>query len=97
MAWGPARGLVAHSVSKWLDEGIRLQAEKTVSLNPWHHVTLTYDGTRYAEGVELYVDGEEWTWEILPDDLNNPRPLRREPRIGDLPQPGMRSPRNDLA
>ena len=70
-------------VTKWVDEGIRLQSAKTIGLNEWHHVTLTYDGTRYAEGVKLYVDGEEWKWEILLDDLNNLAPPRREPlRIG---------------
>jgi len=70
-------------VSKWVDEGIRLQTEKNLSLNEWHQITLTYDGSRYAEGVKLYVDGVDWKWEVLLDDLNNPRPLRREPvRIG---------------
>jgi hypothetical protein len=70
-------------VSKWVDEGIRIQSERTLPLNEWHHVALTYDGTRYAEGVRLYVDGELWKWQVLLDDLNNPRPLRREPlRIG---------------
>ena len=70
-------------VSKWVDEGIRVQSEKTLSLNAWHQITLTYDGSRYAEGAKLYVDGELWKWEVLLDDLNNPRPLRREPlRIG---------------
>jgi len=70
-------------VSKWLDEGIRVQSEQTLPLNQWHHVALTYDGTRYAEGVKLYVDGQLWKWQVLLDDLNNPRPLRRDPlRIG---------------
>jgi hypothetical protein len=70
-------------VSKWVDEGIRVQSEKTLPLNEWHHIALTYDGTRYAEGVKVYVDGEPWKWQVLLDDLNNPRPLRREPlRIG---------------
>ncbi len=33
--------------------------------------------------MKLYVDGQPWKWEVLLDDLNNPRPLRREPlRIG---------------
>jgi hypothetical protein len=70
-------------VSKWLDEGIRLQSRKKIKLNAWQHVALTYDGSRYAEGVKLFVDGEEWEWEVLLDDLNNPRPLARQPvRIG---------------
>jgi hypothetical protein len=70
-------------VSKWLDEGIRLQSRKKIPLNEWHHVALTYDGSRYAEGVKLYVDGEPWEWEVQLDDLNNPRPLPRQPvKIG---------------
>jgi uncharacterized protein DUF1553/uncharacterized protein DUF1549/concanavalin A-like lectin/glucanase superfamily protein/cytochrome c len=69
--------------SKWLDEAIRVQTEKAISLNQWHQVTLTYDGSRYAEGVKIYVDGEAWKFEIQVDDLNNPRPLKRYPlRIG---------------
>jgi hypothetical protein len=70
-------------VSKWLDEGIRLQSRKKMPLNEWHHIALTYDGSRYAEGVRLYVDGEPWEWEVQLDDLNNPRPLARQPvKIG---------------
>jgi hypothetical protein len=69
--------------SKWLDEGIRLQSRKKIPLNEWHHVALVYDGSRYAEGVKLYVDGEQWEWEVQLDDLNNPRPLARNPvKIG---------------
>jgi hypothetical protein len=70
-------------VNKWLDDCIRLQTEKTVSLNEWHQVTLTYDGSRAADGVKIYVDGEPWKLEIIVDDLNFRFPLRREPlRIG---------------
>ena len=31
---------------------------EAVSLNQWHHVALTYDGSRWASGVKIYVDGE---------------------------------------
>jgi hypothetical protein len=72
-----------NNVTKWVDEGIRLQSVKTLPLNEWHHVALTYDGTRYAEGVKLYVDGEEWRWDVVLDDANSLAPGRREPlRIG---------------
>jgi hypothetical protein len=71
-------------VFKWIDAGIRLQTEKTLSLNQWHHVTLSYDGTRWASGVKVYVDGEEWKWEILLNEVNSQSAgTRREPlRIG---------------
>ena len=45
-------------VTKWVDEGIRLRTEKPITLNQWHHVTLSYTGSRWASGVKIYVDGE---------------------------------------
>ena len=35
-----------------LAEALVVQTEKTVSLNQWHHVTLSYDGSRWASGVK---------------------------------------------
>jgi hypothetical protein len=70
-------GKVQYNYVSDLDEAIRVQTEKTVTLNQWHHVTLSYDGTRWASGFKAYVDGEPWKWEILFDDINagvGPRP-----------------------
>jgi hypothetical protein len=63
---------------------IRVQTEKTISLNQWHQVTLTYDGSRWASGVQIYVDGEPSKLVVLEDDLNyNQDVPSREPfRIG---------------
>ena len=55
-------------VTKWVDEGIRLRTEKAITLNQWHHVALTYTGSRWASGVKIYVDGEDQKLEILLDD-----------------------------
>jgi Protein of unknown function (DUF1553)/Protein of unknown function (DUF1549)/Concanavalin A-like lectin/glucanases superfamily/Planctomycete cytochrome C len=70
-------------VTKWVDEGIRLRTQKAVSLNQWHHVALTYTGSRWATGVKIYVDGEDQPLEILIDDFNSQGAVKREPlRIG---------------
>ena len=70
-------------VTKWVDEGIRMRTEKTVTLNQWHHVALTYTGSRWASGVKIYVDGEDQKLEILLDDFNSQGAVKREPlRIG---------------
>ena len=70
-------------VTKWVDEGIRLRTQKTISLNEWHHVALTYTGSRWASGVKIYVDGEEQALEIMLDDVNSQGAVKREPlRIG---------------
>ncbi len=70
-------------VTKWVDEGIRLRTEKAISLNQWHHVALTYSGSRWASGVKIYVDGEDQKLEIFIDDFNSQGAVKREPlRIG---------------
>ena len=70
-------------VTKWVDEGIRLRTRNAITLNAWHHVALTYTGSRWASGVQIYVDGEDQPLEIFLDDVNSQGPVRREPlRIG---------------
>jgi hypothetical protein len=70
-------------VTKWVDEGIRLRTQKTISLNEWHHVALTYTGSRWASGVKIFVDGEDAPLEIMLDDVNSQGAVKREPlRIG---------------
>ena len=70
-------------VTKWVDEGIRLRTQKAIAPNQWHHVALTYTGSRWASGVKIYIDGEEQKLEIFLDDVNSQGAVKREPlRIG---------------
>jgi len=70
-------------VNDWLDDGIRIESERNLDLNQWHQVTLTYDGTRYAKSMQIYVDGEAWKFKVFVDDINNSAPLKRDVlRIG---------------
>jgi hypothetical protein len=70
-------------VTKWVDEGIRLRTRKAITLNAWHHVALTYNGSRWANGVNIYVDGEDQPLEVFIDDVNSQGAVKREPlRIG---------------
>jgi hypothetical protein len=65
-------------VNDWLDDGIRIESERSLDLNQWHQVTLTYDGTRYAKSLQIYVDGEAWKAKAFVDDINNSSPLKRD-------------------
>ena len=49
--------IAAHFVSHWPDNGFRIASKNPVSLNEWHHLVVTYDGSKRAQGVKLYVDG----------------------------------------
>ncbi|MEO1996008.1 MAG: DUF1553 domain-containing protein, partial [Planctomycetaceae bacterium] len=50
--------LECHLVHHWPDKAFKVVTKKTVSLNAWHHVVVTYDGTRQASGLRLFVDGK---------------------------------------
>jgi len=74
--------LAANLVQRWLDDGVRLEGEATVPLNRWSHVVLTYDGSRLASGVHLYLDGAPLKTKVDLDYLNQPFDVKQPLRIG---------------
>ena len=75
-------GKFLYSYRSELEEALVVQTEKTVGLNEWHQVTLSYDGSRWASGARIYVDGELWKWKVLADDMNEAAPKPDPVRIG---------------
>ncbi len=69
-------------VLRWLDDGVRLESEEAVPLNQWSHVALTYDGSRLASGVHLYLNGKELKTKITLDYMNQPFDVKQPLRIG---------------
>ena len=48
----------AHIIHKWPENAIKVLASKKLKKGNWHHVFITYDGSKKASGVKVYVDGE---------------------------------------
>jgi hypothetical protein len=71
-----------HIIYRWTDIGMRVESEETLPLNVWRHVAVTYDGSRYAKGVHMWVDGRELKTKILFDELNWPMDIQKPVRIG---------------
>jgi hypothetical protein len=66
----------------WAFNAVRIETEKPLELNRWHHIAASYDGSREARGLRLVVDGVRQPVTVLVDILNDP-PTTREPlRIG---------------
>ena len=66
----------------WAFNAVRIETEKPLELNRWHHIAASYDGSREARGLRLVVDGVRQSSRVLVDILNDP-PTTREPlRIG---------------
>ena len=61
-----------HIVLRWTDLALRIETKKTLKLNEWQHVLVTYDGKRKAAGVRMYIDGEEQATNVLFDQNDEP-------------------------
>lgn len=61
-----------HLTSNWVNDAVRMESEATLSPGQWHHVAVTYTGSRMAEGVKIYVDGVLAPMKVEQDNLYRP-------------------------
>lgn len=69
-------------VVRWLDDSLRVESERALPPGEWHHVAVTYDGTRLASGVRIYVDGKPEKVHVVLDELNQTFKTKEPVRIG---------------
>src|SRR5439155_2469929 len=69
-------------IKRWLDDAIRVETEAKLQPDHWYHLTVTYDGTRLASGVKVFIDGEAAKLKVLLDDLNQSFQTKEPLRIG---------------
>ena len=74
--------LQANLILRWLDDGARVETVEPVALSQWQHVLMTYDGSRTAEGIRIYVDGRLQKLTVYLDDVNQNFQTRDPLRIG---------------
>ena len=74
--------LQVNLVQRWLDDCLRLETEQPVPLNQWTHVTVTYDATRVASGIKVYLNGVPVKLRVIVDDLNQTFTSKDPFRIG---------------
>jgi hypothetical protein len=77
------KGKVQLNLSKrWLDDALRVETAAALAPERWHHVMATYDGSRWASGVRIYVDGEPQKLTVNLDELNQSFNTKQPLRIG---------------
>jgi hypothetical protein len=69
-------------VKRWLDDSLRVETERRLEPNRWHHIAATYDGSREANGVQIYIDGNPQPLRIVLDELNQSFATKEPLRIG---------------
>jgi hypothetical protein len=77
-------------IKRWLDDAIRVQTEDRLEPGRWQHILATYDGSRLASGVRVYIDGRPAKLQVLLDDLNQTFETKQPLRIGGGAGPGGR-------
>jgi mono/diheme cytochrome c family protein len=55
---------------KGVESGIEVKSQRGATLEAWSHVTVTYDGSGKAKGVQIYVGGQ-----AVPVDVVRDQPL----------------------
>ncbi|MDQ6699087.1 MAG: DUF1549 domain-containing protein, partial [Acidobacteriota bacterium] len=76
---GHLQGILA---MRWLDDGARVESESAIPLNRDSHVILTYDGSRMASGIRIYLNGEPLKLKVDLDVLNQSFAVKQPLRIG---------------
>lgn len=73
------QGKVAmHLIHHWPDDGLKVIAKEPLPLNQWRHVVIAYDGSSKAQGIKLYVDGQEKPLEASNDKLSGKATIKTE-------------------
>ena len=79
LLWAKGR-LIANLVDRWKVSSIEVATTESFSARRWHHIVLSYDGSKRAQGLEVYVDGAPAAVEVFNDSLmgtiNTSEPLR---------------------
>lgn len=74
--------LFVHLVHQWDTNAIRVNTRQPIRREKWQHVMATYDGSRSAAGVRIFVDGIEQELEITHDTLTGTIKTDKPLRIG---------------
>ena len=53
----------------WPGNAIAVRARQELPLDEWSHLTITYDGSSRAQGIQLYLNGTPLETEVVRDNL----------------------------
>lgn len=64
-------GIAVDLVKRWLDDSIRVETvDAMIPTETWSHVAVTYDGSRVAAGIRVFVDGVLQSQQVNLDYIN---------------------------
>ncbi len=81
MIWQKGR-LQIHLVHRWSVDEIAAATREAMSSNDWHHVLVSYDGTRRAAGLRVIIDGRDAPLSVQRETLTGSLQCSEPLRIG---------------
>ncbi len=86
--------VAAHFVDHWPGRAFKVVSKDAISLNEWHHIVVTYDGSSKASGVNIFIDGKQQTLEVtnnnqLSETLRTDKPFHIGRRQNSAPFKGL--------
>jgi len=75
--------LQVNLVKRWLDDAIRVETAEAFPLDRWQHIAVTYDGSRVAKGLQVYVNGQPVKMTVKLDLINQSFATEEPFRIGE--------------
>ncbi|MEQ1860938.1 MAG: DUF1553 domain-containing protein [Chthoniobacteraceae bacterium] len=69
-------------VHRWVASAIELTTKEPMKSGSWHQVVVSYDGSRKAAGVRVFVDGIPTAMNVVRDSLDGPMSNYQPLRIG---------------
>ena len=74
--------LQVNLINRWLDDCLRLETKDAIELDEWQHVAFTYDGTRLASGLRIYMNGQPAELNVIRDEMNQEFKSKEPLRVG---------------
>jgi hypothetical protein len=69
--WLERGKLGCHIIHHWSDNAIKVVAKNGLKPDVWTHVAITYDGSRKAAGVKVFVNGDAQPTTVENDNLRD--------------------------
>ena len=59
-----------HIISAWPENALKVVSKQKLKPKQWHHVFVTYDGSKKTSGVKIYIDGVLEPFDVEADKLS---------------------------
>ena len=69
--WVEGRRVGMHLAHHWSDDAIKVVSKERLPANRWVYVAVTYDGSKKASGVEVFIDGRPQKTNVRADSLKH--------------------------